>query len=391
MSETDRARVAAVERRILAAEGPHHVGGIYYANADDADRQRRWAAERAVREEARRDEWARRSAAAPPVRVATWLLPAERDRVSAACGAHLALTHCDELPKVRAALAAGRADAALVSVALVRPITAAPLTALARAFPACVVVGLVADTDEAHALSGALLLGRAGGSAVVDTRTPPGWAALRRAFEPTRLPDAFQRRALDAVMTDLRAATTCPARVSEPATAAAPADAGEVSDGCLRFFRLVFAPDVPTAKRLAARLGVHPTTLTSRFYRAGLPSPKRYLAVARLAWAAHLAEAPGVSLAAVAGRLDASSPQSFGRTVRTTLGMTARQFRQAYDGAAMLERFRDLLVRPYRDTLRAFDPLALGPVMPRPARVAGHIEQAPPTAHDAAHLPGRAA
>ncbi len=59
---------------------------------------------------------------------------------------------------------------------------------------------------------------------------------------------------------------------------------------------------------------------------------------------------------AIAHRLDASSPQSFGRTVRFAMGMTAVQFRRAFTGRAMLDRFIGSLVRPYRDTLRAFDP-----------------------------------
>ena len=38
------------------------------------------------------------------------------------------------------------------------------------------------------------------------------------------------------------------------------------------------APDTPTVRNLARRLGVRPSTLMSRFARADLPSPKSYLA-----------------------------------------------------------------------------------------------------------------
>ncbi|HVE79051.1 MAG TPA: helix-turn-helix domain-containing protein, partial [Gemmatimonadaceae bacterium] len=94
---------------------------------------------------------------------------------------------------------------------------------------------------------------------------------------------------------------------------------------------------------------------------ARLPAPKRYLAMARLARAARLFENPGRSVANVANHLDYSSPQSFGRHVRTMLGMTAVAFRQRYDGEGMLQRFRDELVLPYAATLRRFTPLAPPP------------------------------
>lgn len=38
---------------IATNEGAYHVDGRYYANLDDADRQRRWLAERRVRDRVR--------------------------------------------------------------------------------------------------------------------------------------------------------------------------------------------------------------------------------------------------------------------------------------------------------------------------------------------------
>ena len=99
----------------------------------------------------------------------------------------------------------------------------------------------------------------------------------------------------------------------------------------------------------------------SRFFRARLPAPKRYLAFARLVRAARLFENPGLSVAAVANALDYSSPQSFGRHVRTLLRLTAVQFRERYDGEGMLHRFRAELVAPYVAALRRFTPLAVPP------------------------------
>jgi AraC-like DNA-binding protein len=95
----------------------------------------------------------------------------------------------------------------------------------------------------------------------------------------------------------------------------------------------------------------------SRFYQAGLPSPKTYVAYARLVWAAHLAESPALTIGDIADRLHASSPQRFCRTVRSVLGLSASAFRRGYDGRAMLERFRHQLIAPYRQTLRTFDPV----------------------------------
>src|SRR5262245_66091920 len=95
----------------------------------------------------------------------------------------------------------------------------------------------------------------------------------------------------------------------------------------------------------------------SRFFRAGLPSPKRYATFARLVWAAHFADSTDASYRAIAYRLGASSSQSFGRTLRAFLGMTVTEFREVFTGRAMLDHFRAHLVSPYLDALRGFDPL----------------------------------
>jgi hypothetical protein len=66
-------------------------------------------------------------------------------------------------------------------------------------------------------------------------------------------------------------------------------------------------------------------------------------------------------VANVANHLDYSSPQSFGRHVRTLLHITAGDFRHQYDGASMLHRFRAELVLPYVDGLRTLRPLTAPP------------------------------
>ena len=63
------------------------------------------------------------------------------------------------------------------------------------------------------------------------------------------------------------------------------------------------------------------------------------------------------SIANVANHLDYSSPQSFGRHVRTLLHITAGEFRARYDCARMFARFRADLIIPYTGVLRSLHPL----------------------------------
>lgn len=96
----------------------------------------------------------------------------------------------------------------------------------------------------------------------------------------------------------------------------------------------------------------------SRFFRAALPAPKRYLATARLVRAAHLFENRGFSVSNISNHLEYSSPQSFGRHIRTLLHLTAVEFRDRYDGVGMFNRFREELVVPYVAQLRRLSPLS---------------------------------
>ncbi len=77
----------------------------------------------------------------------------------------------------------------------------------------------------------------------------------------------------------------------------------------------------------------------------------------RLVHAAVLFERPGYSVADVAYRLDYSSPQSFGRHLRTLLGITRSELRRRYTFEDALERFIASLVQPYREVWAGFRPL----------------------------------
>lgn len=345
MLESDRAAVAAYQRHIIATEGPRTVAGTFYARESDATRYRLWAAERMVREAHR--EAAHHAASAAAARtpdrrsVGTWLTQRERDRVNAATAAYTVLTHRETLDALRADLITGRIDALLLSAArIVSPNDTLSLGEIVRDFPGTPVVGMICETDERQAIAATLSFGLAGVCAVVDARTPNGWATLRGAFDPQRVMDSFAQRAVRELTHDTSTG------------------AANCTTGWARFLAAAFSPQAATTKEATRVLGVVCSTLTSRFYRVGLPSPKRYIATARLVRAARLAESPGLSLAAIANRIEASSPQSFGRTVRMMTGMPASQFRERYDGDGMLERFRLDLVEPYRETLRSFDPLA---------------------------------
>ena len=171
-------------------------------------------------------------------------------------------------------------------------------------------------------------------------RTARGWRELREALVADR-GSSVERLALGQLALDLV----------------------DVPPDCWRFFEALFGSSarITTVRTLAGHLQVLPSTLMSRFFRARLPAPKRYLAMARLVRAAHLFENPGLSVASVANVLDYSSPQSFGRHVRTMLGLTAVDFRRRYAGSQMLDRFREELVIPHLGTLRSFAPLTPAP------------------------------
>ncbi len=177
----------------------------------------------------------------------------------------------------------------------------------------------------AATIAGTLLLGRAGIERLVDVRDRTGWGALRNVFSH-QLPEQSVRTALATILTALEVEpdgtrTSC-------------------SEGVRRFFAAIFAPHATTVLHMAAEFEMPGSTLMSRFDRAGVPSPKQYLALAKLVRAAYLGEAAGLSTKIISERLHASSPQSYGRTVRNLAGMTAGEFRRQVHGPAMLDRSR---------------------------------------------------
>lgn len=270
--------------------------------------------------------------------VATILHPSERARVDAAGDGVYEALHRQNIDEVLHDLRSQRARAVIVSVARCGPIECSHLARLVREFPRVPAIALLTRIEPATAQA-VLTLGQCGVRELVDVREGLGWNELRTALATDQRDDII-RLALGMLSLDLLG----------------------VPEDCWRFFESLFRPPVAcsTVRTLSLELGVLPSTLMSRFFRAELPAPKRYLAYARLAHAARAFENPGLSIASVANHLDYSSPQSFGRHVRTLLGLSALEFRARYDGEGMLQRFREELVLPFLTTLRRFYPLSKG-------------------------------
>ena len=288
----------------------------------------------------------------PLLAVSTFLSPAERQRVDAAGEGSYRAIHRDDVAELVGDLKAKRADAVIVSVARCDGPARPRISAMVREFPRISTVALV-TTAAPDAPRVALSLGSSGITQLVDVREPQGWHDLRKVLLASRGSEV-QREALTQLSIDLAGA----------------------HPECWRFFEMLFLapPRLSTVRALSHQLGVLPSTLMSRFFRARLPAPKRYLAEARLIRAARLFENPGFSIANVANHLDYSSPQSFGRHVRTLLNVTAGEFRRRYDGECMLRHFRETLVLPHLTMLRRLRPLgsAALPAPPAPPAPTHH-------------------
>lgn len=124
------------------------------------------------------------------------------------------------------------------------------------------------------------------------------------------------------------------------------------------------APTTRTVRELARELHTQPSTLMSRFHRASLPAPKLYLAMTRLTYAASLLAEPAVSIASVSYHLRFSSPQSFGRHLRSTLGVTAREFRREVTMQSAIDHFITKLITPYTKVFATFKPLGHTSILP---------------------------
>lgn len=273
-------------------------------------------------------------AGTPITTVATVLEPAVRARVEAAAGHCFDAVHAQTLGEAIRAVRDRPVNAVLVSPTRVGGTQLHVLARLVRDFPGVATVALVSGSD-AQSSERLLQLGTAGVRHLVDLSRRDGFDRLRA----------------------LVAEEACPigARI---AAAILPAFANATTSA-QRFAELIVwgAPTIPTVRELCERVHVPTSTFMSRFFRAGLPSPKRYLAATRLLHAAALFEIPGLSISDIAYRLNFSSPQSFGRHIRAAHGVTASEFRRRYTLETAATDYHDRLVWPFRTTFRTFYPL----------------------------------
>jgi len=266
--------------------------------------------------------------------VAAVLAPGERAHLDAASVGCFAVLHRSSVPEAVLAVRERAVDAVLLSVQHCQDAPSDAVDQLVRGFPGVPTVALVTRHDPA-ASETLLRMGATGVRQVVDVTGSQGWMRLRQLLvEP---------------------ATRGAARILAPLLASLPrlpADA--------RFFLELLvrlAPGTPAVRTLAQAVEARPSTLMSRFCRAGLPSPKTYLAAVRLLYAAQFFEGGGRSISDVAYRLDCSSPQSFARSLRAQLGITPGEFRRRFPFPVALERFLVQLVIPYEAAWASFRPL----------------------------------
>jgi AraC-like DNA-binding protein len=268
------------------------------------------------------------------ITICTVLSPGERSRVEAAGDGCFSAVHAESVPEALEAARRRPVDAFLVSAHRCATEDLGVVARAVREFPAIPTVAIVSRHDP-KTTETLLRLGATGVRAVVDVTDAAGWRRLRQVVGQPASP----------VVAEILAALL-------PHLDEAPPDCRLFFDALARL-----APVMVTVRSLARHLKMVPSTLMSRFYRAGVPSPKNYLAGMRLAHAAYLLETPGLSVADVAYRLDYSSPQSFGRHLKAMLAVTAAEFRRRFPFTACLSRYLDVLVIPYRERLSRLHPL----------------------------------
>ncbi len=276
--------------------------------------------------------------------VAAVLSPQERARVEAAGDGTFSLIHHGSLREALRVVRERPVDALLVSLNHCGDEAPLLLEQFGRAFPAVPAVALM-SREEQHDPNTLLRLGAYGVRQVIDVSVAAGWRRLR---EVLGAPVADRATAILTPILDHLPSLTPPGRAFWE----------ELVRG---------GPEMPTILTLSRRLAVPPTSLTSRFVRLGLPSPKDHLVGVRLCHAARLFDEGEHGIADVAYRLAFASPQSFARHLRLVLGITPGEFRIRYPFSMMMERFLDGIVRPHRARWRGFRPLTPGvnPAGPR--------------------------
>ena len=217
------------------------------------------------------------------VTVCTVLPPPERPRIDAAGDGCFDTLHADSLREALYVARRRRVDAMVISVHRCHGEALPGVARFVREFPAIPAVALVSRHDR-EATETLLRLGATGVRNAVDCTEPDGWRRLRDIVGHPASPVAGR------ILAQLIPALGDPSPPEETRL----------------FFEAVarLAPALSTVRGLARHLRVRPSTLMSRFHRAGIPSPKSYLAGMRLLHASFLFQNPGLSVSDVAYRMD---------------------------------------------------------------------------------------
>jgi AraC-like DNA-binding protein len=264
--------------------------------------------------------------------VSTILTPDERIGLDAASLGIFRAIHRSSVKELIADIHRGDSQGIVISVRFYESYEHRLLEKVVRETPNIPTVALLSRATEGTVIS-LVRLGNIGVKHVVDTRLPEGWHELRR-YLLNELNDKIDQYANDHIT-----------KYSE-----------SISSESAKFLKTVFhiSRNVSTVRQFAGMLDLLPSTLMSQFFRAGLPAPKKYLAMARLVRAAYLFESKGFSVANVANHLGYSSPQSFGRHIRLMMGMTAVEFRHEYALNRMMKKFEESLINPFLHQLYLF-------------------------------------
>ncbi len=115
-------------------------------------------------------------------------------------------------------------------------------------------------------------------------------------------------------------------------------------------------PYVSTAAQLSAPIRAN--SMSSRFFRLGLPGPKHYLAGARLVRLRAALDDERTTITDAVLRMGYSSGPSFHRHIIMLRGMGASAWRVTSTTEGEERRYLDEFIIPYADTLRTFGPWA---------------------------------
>ncbi len=111
--------------------------------------------------------------------------------------------------------------------------------------------------------------------------------------------------------------------------------------------------EVQTVQQVAARARVDRRTCERWFMRAGLPSPRQFLAAARVLFAHRLLQDPGFTIEDVGLRLGYAQVKTLQQHARTYLGLTAGEMRLSLTPGQAVERVVQRFRRPHELQLSA--------------------------------------